>query len=172
MRIRAAFLVAFALALAVGTSPIQALPISVTYQDPEGDTIGDYPAQDVVASTKKVRQSEDGRIWIAFTIRAAASPGSGLLYGFIYLDTDGDGSSDANIRYVHWDNGDRPDYCTLRLSQSQAIERWARQVDQRFTCVFLKKDLQATARVGWYVSSYSYTPMTEVDRAPDYGWYR
>lgn len=170
---RARIMVVVFLTATLAATAAQALPNPATRHDPQGDVVGEIASWDVIGTTKKVRTGAEGQVWIAFTVHFAAPTGGGLLAGDVVLDTDGDRATDARVSYSHWDNGSHPDSCSLRLRDPwKRVKGKAHQLVDRFTCLFHKESLRASAPVAWYVRSLAAgQTLALMDRAPDGGWY-
>jgi hypothetical protein len=164
---RSTLILVGALALVLAAPPASALPAPVVGADPVGDVLGGSAALDIRSSARKARRASDGRVWVAFSIRYAADVGGGVLWGHILLDADGDGTVEGKIGYSHWDNGPRPDACSLRMHGGRTVSGHARLVGVRFTCLVRRGQI-GTARTAWIVRSEGSSG--KVDRAPDHGW--
>lgn len=137
------------------------------------DTIGDapVPATDIVSSSR-VSWREAGVRWIRFSMRFDAGNNS-IYSGRIRLDVDGDELSDARISFSHWDNGPRPDGCSLRIDGRWRNGRAASNspTNDRFRCTIRRGWLPAQGPIGWAILLRG-DDSELADRAPDVGWFR
>jgi hypothetical protein len=137
------------------------------------DTVGDAPTGAVdVVSTSRVAWLDDGRPQLRISMRFAA-PNTSIFGGLIRIDTDRDGDGDAKISYSHWDNGDDPDSCAVRVDGKLRFGHADASPDvQRFRCTIPRAWLPGIGPVGWAILHRDGNTGEMADRAPDLGWYR